>query len=37
MGSYFYPVSIVTKDVYRDWVLCEAEEIATVTETGYTV
>jgi len=26
---------MVTKDVYRDWVLCEAVEIVTRIETGY--
>jgi len=26
---------MVTKDIYRDWVLCEAEEIVTRIETGY--
>jgi len=26
---------MVTKDIYREWILCEAEEIVTRIEIGY--
>jgi len=35
MVCYFYPVGMVTKDIYREWILCEAEEIVTRIEIGY--